>query len=62
MSTKTTTTTTDVSVEDIRSVQGIVDDGGGSCGSKTEPVDCQRQRSVDFPLFQVANSNTFLSL
>ena len=57
MSTNTTTTTTDVLVEDRRCVQGIEDNGGGRSGLTTGPVDWQRQRSVDFPCFQVANSN-----
>ena len=60
MSTKTTTTTTDASAEDRKRIQGN-DDGGGS-RSTTGLVDWQRQRSVDFPCFQVANSNTVSSL
>ena len=59
---KTTTTTTDVSAEYRQRVQGIEDYDGGGSRSTTGLVDCQRQRSVGFPCFQVANSNTFLSL
>ena len=59
---KTTTTTTDVSMEDRKHVQGIEDNDGGGSGLTTGPVDWQPQRSVDFPCYQVANSNTVLSL
>ena len=62
MITKTTTTTMDASEEYRRRVQGIKDDDRGDSGLKTGPVDCQRQRGVYFTCFQVANSNTVLSL
>ena len=64
MSTNNTTTTTDALAEDRRRVQGIEDDNGGGSGSTTGLVDWQRQRSVDFPRFQVASSNTvsFMSI
>ena len=62
MSTKTKTTTKEASEEDRRRVQGIEDEDRGGSGSTTGPVDWQRQWSVDFPCFQVANSNTFLYL
>ena len=62
MSTKTATKTTDVSVDDRRRVQMIEDDDGGCSRSTTSLVDWQRQQSVDFPCFQVANSNTVSSL
>ena len=62
MSTKTTAMKTDASAEDRRRVQGIEDDDGGGSGSTTVPVDWQQQRSVYFPCFQVANSNTVSSL
>ena len=58
MSTKTTTTTTEVLVKGRRCVQGIRDNNEGRSGSTTGPVDWQRQCSVYFPWFQVANSNT----
>ena len=62
MSTKTTTMTTDASVQDRRRVQGIEDDDGGGNRSTTGLVDWQRQQSVDFPCFQVANSKNILSV
>ena len=62
MSTNITTTTTEASAEDRRRVQWIKDDNGGGSGSATGPVDRQQQRSVDFPCFQVANSNNVLSM
>ena len=62
MITKTKTTTTDASAEDRQRVQGIEDDNGGGSRSTTGLVDWQRQRSVDFLCFQVANSNTVSSL
>ena len=62
MRTKTTTMTTDDSADDRRHVKGIGDNNGGGSGSTTGPVDWQQQRSVDFPCFQVANSNTVSSL
>ena len=55
---KTTTTTTDMSVEDRGLVQGTKDNNGGGSGLLMGLVDWERQRSVDFPCFQVANSNT----
>ena len=63
MSTKTTsTTTTEASVEDRKRVQVVKDNNRGVSGSTTVPVGWQQQRSVDFPCFQVANSNIVLSL
>ena len=62
MSTKTTTTTKEASAEDRQRVQGIEDDNGGGSGLTTGPVDWQQQRSVGFPYFWVANSNTVSSL
>ena len=62
MRTKNTKTTTEVSAEDRRRVQGIADDDEGGSGSTTEPMYWQQQRSVDFPCYRVANSNTFSSL
>ena len=62
MSTKTTTITTDASAEDIRRVQGTEDNDEGGSILTTGLVDWKRQRSVDFPCFQVANSNTVLYL
>ena len=60
MRTKTTTTTTEASAEDRRRVQGIGDNGGGGSGSTAGLVDWQRQWSVDYPCYWVANSNTIL--
>ena len=51
-----------MSAEDRQSVQGIRDDNGGGKGSITGPVDWQRQQSVDFPCYFVANSNTVSSM
>ena len=48
MSSKTTTTITEASVEDRQRVQGIGDNDRGGSGSTTAPVDWQQQRSVDF--------------
>ena len=62
MSTKTTTTKTDASAEDKWRVQGIEDDDVGRSRSTTGLLDWQRQRCVDFPCFQVANSNTVSSM
>ena len=62
MSTNTTTTKMDASAEDRQHIQGNKDDNGGGIISTTGLVDWQRQRSVDFPCFQVANSNTVSSL
>ena len=62
MSTKTKATTIDVSVKDRWRVQGIKDDDGGGSGLTMGLVDWQQQRSVDFPCFRVANSNTVSSL
>ena len=62
MSTETTTTVTDASVEDRQRVQWIEDNDGGGSRATTGLVDCQRQRSVYFPCFQVSNSNTVSSL
>ena len=62
MSTKTKTTTTKALTEDRQRVQGIGDDNGGSSGLTTVPVDWQRQRSVDFTCYWVANSNTVSSI
>ena len=62
MSKKNTTTTMEASADDRRRVQGIGDDTGGSSGLTTVPVDWQRQRSVDFPFYCVANSNNVSSL
>ena len=62
MSTKTTTTTMDVSEEDRQRVQGIKDNNIGSSGLTTGPLDWQQQHSVGFPSFQVDNINTVLSL
>ena len=62
MITNNTTTTTEASAEDRRHVQGIGDDSGGSSVSTTGPLDWQRQQSVDFPCYRVANSNTISSL
>ena len=58
----TTTTTKEASAEDRGRVQGIGDNDGGGSGSTTGPVDWQRQRSVDFTFYSVANSNTVSSL
>ena len=58
MSTKTTTTKTEASVGDRQRVQGIRDNDGGSSVSMTGPMDWQRQWSVEFPCYHVANSNT----
>ena len=60
--TNTTKTTTEALAEDRRRVQGIGDDNGGGNGMMTGPVDWQRQRSVDFLCYRVANSNTVLYL
>ena len=54
----TSTTTTEASSEDRRRVQGIIDNDGGVNGSITGLIDYQRQRSVGFPCYRVANSNT----
>ena len=62
MSTKTTTTTTDALAEDRKRVQKIKDDDEGGSKLTTGLVDWQRKQSVDFPCFQVANSNTVFSL
>ena len=62
MSTNTKTTTPAESEEDRQHLQGIKDDDGGGSRSMTGLVDCQRQQSVDFPCYPVANSNNFLSL
>ena len=62
MSTKTTTTTTEVLADDRRRVQGIRDDGGGGSVLTTILVDWKQQRTVDFPCYRVANSNTVSSL
>ena len=62
MRTKTTTTTIEVSVEDIRRIQGIRDDNGGGSGLTTGLEDWQRQQSVDFTCYCVANSNNVSSL
>ena len=62
MITKTTTTTTEALEEDRRRVQGIRDDDGDGSGPKMGLVDWQRQQSVDFPCYRVANSNTISSL
>ena len=59
---KTKTTTIYASAEDRRCVQGIEDNNGGDIRSTTGQVDWKRQWSVDFPCFQVANSNTVSSL
>ena len=59
---KTTTMTTDASAEDRRHVQGIKYDNEGGSRLTTDLVGWQRQRSVDFPCFRVANSNTVSSL
>ena len=59
---KNKTTTTDDLAKDRKRVQGIEDDDGGGRILTTVLVDWQRQRSVDFPCFQVANSNTVLYL
>ena len=58
MSTKTSTPTPDASAEDRQHVQGIEDDKRGGSGLTTGLVNWQLQRSVDFPCFLVANSNT----
>ena len=57
MSTNTTITTIDASAEDIRRVQEIEDDNGCGSISTSRLLDWQRKRSIDFPCFQVANSN-----
>ena len=57
-----TTTKTDALAEDRRPIQGIEDNDGCGSGSKTDPVDWQKQLTVDFPYFPVVNSNTSLSL
>ena len=62
MSTKNTTTTTEALAEGGRRVQGIRDDDRGDSSLTTGLVCWQRQRSVDFPCYRVANSNTVLSL
>ena len=62
MRTKTTTKKTEVLAEDRQRIQGIRDDDIGSSGSTMGPVDWQLQRSVNFPYYCVANSNTVLSL
>ena len=59
---KTTTTSTEASAEDRQRVQEIGDNNGCGSGLTTGPVDWQRQRSVDFPCYWVANSNTVSSL
>ena len=62
MSTKTTTITTNASVEDRRRVQGIEEDDGGGRILTTGLVYLQQQRSVYFTCFQFANSNTVSSM
>ena len=62
MITKTTTTSTEASAEDIQHVQGIVDDDGGGSGLTKGLVDWQLQQSVYFPCYRVANSSTVLYL
>ena len=63
MSTKiTTTTTTEALAENRPRVQGIGDDDGGGSGLTTGLVDSQRQRSLHFPCYRIANSNTVSSL
>ena len=56
------TTTTEASAEDRQHVKEIGDNARGGSGSTTGPVDCQWQRSVDYPCYRVANSKTLLSL
>ena len=58
MSTNTTTTITDATLEGRRRVQGIEDNDGGGSRSTTGLADWKRQWTVDFPCFQVSNSNT----
>ena len=62
MITNNTTTTTEASAEDRRHVQGIGDNGGGGSWLTMGPADWQRQQSVDFPCYCVANSNTVSSM
>ena len=62
MSRKSTKMKMEASADDRRRVQGIKDDDGGGSRSTTGLVYWQRQRIVDFPCFQVANSNTVSSL
>ena len=62
MITKTTTTKKYAPAEDIRRVQWIEDDDRGGKRFTTGLVDWNRQRSVIFTCFQVANSNTVLSM
>ena len=62
MSMKTATTTTDATAKDRRRVQWLEDDDGGESRSIMVLVDWQRQRSVAFPRFQVANSDVVSSL
>ena len=62
MITKTTTTIKEALAEDRQRVQGIRYNDGGSSGSKTGLVNWQRQRSVYFPWYCVANKNTVSSM
>ena len=62
MNTKTTTTIMETSAEYRRRVQGIGDNNEGGSGLTTGPVDWKIQRSIEFPFYSVANSNTVLSL
>ena len=62
MGTKTTITTMEALVEDRRRFQGIGDNNRGGSGLTTGPVYWQQQRSVEFPCYWVANSNTVSSL
>ena len=62
------TTTTYASAEEYENRDynnyngGVGDDDGGGSGSKTGPVDWQRQQNVDFTFHWVDNSNNVSSL
>ena len=62
MITKTATTTTEASAEDIQCVQGIGYNNGGGSGLTIGLVYWQQQWSVDFPCYRVSSSNPALSL
>ena len=62
MSTKTTTTALEASVEDIQRVQGIGDNNRGVIRSTTGTVYWQQQRSLYFLCYRISNSNTVSSL
>ena len=59
---KKTKTKMEAPAEDRRRVQGIGNNNWGIRGSEKGPMYWQRQQSVNFPCYRVANSNTVSSL